>query len=387
MSEESKPAILNVKDLAGLSAPLTKLIETVGAGGGRLADGVRRIVSAYWLVSKDARNEAERIRLVEGAKTQTMSERAKMLGALARSPQRELKGLDINAQGEVSAQLAGIPSELQDLHERSARRAAYENMVQQLNWDAVTGFAAEALSQETTVAQEPVDQDWTTRLRSISQDVSSEEMQALWGNILAGEIKQPGSYSLRTLEVLQNLTQREAELFRIAANFTVRFGGACRVGISRYGYHEMVSARYGFDYQNLMALIDCGLVSSNDGNIGIHTGQVDESTGAVDKQSDEFQIGNQVLVVQSDAPVSTHYNVYPYTKAGNELYGLVASNAKLPISFLVDFTKPMRTEGMQTFYAELIRETEDGSFVYAEPLIEIPKETPDGARQEVLSHS
>ena len=38
-------------------------------------------------------------------------------------------------------------------------------------------------------------------------------LQELWGKVLAGEIQQPGSYSLRTLDVLSAMTQKEAELF------------------------------------------------------------------------------------------------------------------------------------------------------------------------------
>ena len=38
--------------------------------------------------------------------------------------------------------------------------------------------------------------------------MSSEELQTLWGRTLAGEIKSPGSYSLRTLDFLKNLSHK-----------------------------------------------------------------------------------------------------------------------------------------------------------------------------------
>jgi hypothetical protein len=34
-------------------------------------------------------------------------------------------------------------------------------------------------------------------------------MQALWGKILAGEIKQSKSYSLQTLEIIRNLSKKK----------------------------------------------------------------------------------------------------------------------------------------------------------------------------------
>ena len=58
-----------------------------------------------------------------------------------------------------------------------------------------------------------MDKDWFTRYFNIVQDISNEDIQDLWAKLLAGEIKQPGSFSYRTLETLKNMTTDEAELF------------------------------------------------------------------------------------------------------------------------------------------------------------------------------
>jgi hypothetical protein len=60
---------------------------------------------------------------------------------------------------------------------------------------------------------EAPDADWVARFFGVVQDVSAEEMQALWGKILAGEIRHPGRLSLRTLDILRNLTTAEAKVF------------------------------------------------------------------------------------------------------------------------------------------------------------------------------
>ncbi len=73
-------------------------------------------------------------------------------------------------------------------------------------------LSAEAVLEDD--AQEPpeqlVDDDWLFRWREAASMVSSDELQALWGRALAGEIKSPGSCSLRTLEFLKNLSHSEA---------------------------------------------------------------------------------------------------------------------------------------------------------------------------------
>lgn len=69
------------------------------------------------------------------------------------------------------------------------------------------------------VSDEPVNQDWINRFFTIVEDVSDAEMQQLWARILAGEIKRPKSYSLRTLELLRNLSQKEAEAINRASKY------------------------------------------------------------------------------------------------------------------------------------------------------------------------
>jgi uncharacterized repeat protein (TIGR03899 family) len=349
MPDESPKSFINISDLAGIKEALMKLIETVSAGGGRVADGVSRLVNAYVLASRDTRNEVDNVRQVEGVKNQMLAERLQMLAAISGGTPPPLKRLDVSGI-EVSAHFVEAPIDIATLQERANSRDAYQNTLHQLNIDGAIAAAAAVLVEEPAVATEPVDQDWINRFFESAKLVSTEEMQVLWGNILAGEVKQPGSYSLRTLEVLRNLTQREASLFRKAASFTISANAKCSIGLMRYGHHNMPSAAYGFPYSDVLELIDCGLVAQHDYNISLYTGK----SGA---PQDCFQIGNRVLVLSSETPAETHYTVHDYTKAGHELYSLVAGEAELSIPFLVDFTQPMRSNGMRTFYSEPVEGT------------------------------
>jgi hypothetical protein len=51
--------------------------------------------------------------------------------------------------------------------------------------------------------------------------VSKEEMQSLWGRVLAGEIRQPGSFRLRTLNALSLIDAKEARLVHEHMNLVV----------------------------------------------------------------------------------------------------------------------------------------------------------------------
>ncbi|VVD30884.1 DUF2806 domain-containing protein [Paraburkholderia dioscoreae] len=63
------------------------------------------------------------------------------------------------------------------------------------------------------------DSDWLYRWRACASQMSSDELQSLFGNVLAGEIKAPGTFSLRTLDFLKNLSREEAEKIQFVCPF------------------------------------------------------------------------------------------------------------------------------------------------------------------------
>ena len=77
------------------------------------------------------------------------------------------------------------------------------------------------------VSDKPVNTDWTNRFFSIVEDISDETLQDIWGHILAGEVKCPNSFSLRTLDLLRNITKEEAELFVKASKFYIEGDYIC----------------------------------------------------------------------------------------------------------------------------------------------------------------
>lgn len=99
-----------------------------------------------------------------------------------------------------------------DLEERTRERYAYQEAKRQINVEQVTAQAALDLM-NSDASDEPVDPDWIARFFDSIKDVSDADMQKLWARLLAGEVVQPGRFSLRTLERVRNLTSVEAHLF------------------------------------------------------------------------------------------------------------------------------------------------------------------------------
>ncbi|MBK3519820.1 DUF2806 domain-containing protein [Carboxylicivirga marina] len=190
---------MEIKDLTGLSKPLQKLIKVVSQGVGAL--------SSPYLIRKTADARAYEIKVLSEAIKDNQQD-LKKIGFT--EDKLSLLSLDGNAlQKEVP------------IEERAKNRLEYKEQKRQNNIENITQKAASNLEAETTVSDEPVNEDWTTRFFDYAEEISNDEMQELWGKILAGEIKQPKSYSLRTLDIIRNLSEDEAKVFMKFASFAL----------------------------------------------------------------------------------------------------------------------------------------------------------------------
>lgn len=129
----------------------------------------------------------------------------------------EIKVLE-KAKHEAIAEGKLIEAENLD---RINERLVAKEIKRQNNIDDVVEVAINDISQTESVTETPIDQDWSTRFFDIVQDISDNEMKILWGKILAGEVKKPKSYSMRTLELLRNLSKEEADTFVKVAQYVL----------------------------------------------------------------------------------------------------------------------------------------------------------------------
>jgi len=80
------------------------------------------------------------------------------------------------------------------------------------NKEAVARSVIEELRNDPGAADAPseIEDDWLNLFARLAEDKSSEELQALFGKILAGEIRKPGSFSLRTLQLMALISRQDA---------------------------------------------------------------------------------------------------------------------------------------------------------------------------------
>jgi hypothetical protein len=132
----------------------------------------------------------------------------------------------------------------------------------QSNREAVAAEAVSELKTEqpfeaaTPNPQEPPGEDWLNVFERFAEDASTERMQGLWGRVLAGEIRRPGKFSLRTLRFLSEFSQSDAVLF----------AEICESAFGDMLLKSLVKPEGSSDIQHLMQLEAAGLIT---GAIGL----------------------------------------------------------------------------------------------------------------------
>lgn len=224
----------------------------------------------------------------------------------------------------------------------------------QRNIEEVILTAKKVLETETDVSKEPVNIDWATRFFDIVQDISDEEMQKLWAQILAGEIKRPKSYSLRTLEVLRNMTKDEAEIFQKVAQFAL-------VQIKdreAFIYSDkFVLKEFDVTYSDIIKLVEIGLL------------QADDSTTTniySDNKSDkkiELVYGDVLIVIfQKNNAEKISFPVRLLTTAGRELINLISFTSN--IDYIKYLATRIKNNNVKMSYSKIISIDENGEITY-----------------------
>lgn len=274
-----------IGDLAGLSKPLTKLIEVVSSGVGKVYEPTN--------IRRTAKAKADEIKLISDALVQNSM-------------------LPTNySNGDISIDITNS----EELFKRAGERLVYQEMLKQQNIDSVISTAYVELENTDEVSKEPVDKDWIIRFMNSIEDISNEHMQEIWGKLLAGEIKQPNTFNLRTLEKLKNLTQHEALLFKKVSEIAVLAGN------NPYIFRDdNILNNRGLKLNDLLNLEECGLLSAQ------------HLSYTIDVNPDSYSILNnkeRIAIFYNKKQNSKNINIpiYKFTNSGSQLFKVIQSTS------------------------------------------------------------
>jgi hypothetical protein len=272
--------------------PLEKLVETISQG-----IGIRYKPKA---TRNEADAEAYKIEVLAKAEAKALIIRSEAESEIALRAQERLFTLEINRQNN-----------LENIIDKSIKHL------------------------DETVSETPVDDDWRTRFFNKAQDISTDELQEVWAKILANEIKSPGNISMRTLDVLCNLSKDEADLFlklvslKFSDIYVMKFGN---------GTNEL--NQFDITYGDILVLREAGLIFNQDdihAKLDIEKNE-DNINGAI------IEFGNKKYFVTRKTATSTYnFPVLSFTSSGSEIASII--NCKPNYLYLEGFIKYWSNKG------------------------------------------
>lgn len=332
---------MKIDDVLGIGKilPIDKLIDVLSNSVGRISKPFfdkKDVDTKAYEIEKLAEARAKEMKIIAEA----VKENFQITGNIEYRDEKIIINSPKNIPDDINQVLYNTPL----LEERTQNRVNFKEAKKQLNIESVTAFAAEQLKNEQPVTDEPLDEDWTSRFFNIAEEISNEEMQALWGKILAGEIKQPKTYSLRTLELLRNLSKTEATIFSKIANFALKVGNSNFV--FKTNNEDLLSEKYNINYGDIALLTEIGLLQPGEFvSYQIHQQNVDSKSA--------FISGNIIIIAEIKANTPTiQMPVHVFTTAGNELLKLI--NINTPFEYLKAVANSISNNNVSVKYGYIL---------------------------------
>ncbi len=152
-------------------------------------------------------------------------------------------------------------------------------------------------------------------------------MQDLWSRILSGEIKKPGSYSLRTLDFIRNISSSEAELFERVGRLALRNSRSAFVSIED---KKWLSTKRGIEESHHFLLAELGIMYPTDLQLTVFISEKSSETF--------FRMQENILVVrrgQIKDPLDM--KVWKFTGIGLEMLPLLST--QLDVDYIEQVAK------------------------------------------------
>ncbi|PWB22362.1 DUF2806 domain-containing protein [Flavobacterium sp. HTF] len=290
--------------------PIEKLIEVISQGIGTLY--------RPRAIRKEADAEAYKIQVLEKAKTIANAEN---------------KLIEFEMLGTIE------------------QKILFQEIRKQNNIEHILEVAVEQINQEPEISSKSVDPDWTTRFFNIAEDISNDDMQKLWGRILSGEVKQPGSFSLRTLNLLKDLNKQEAEIFTKFAQLNVKHATGNFIPFIDINYFQ---EQLNIPYSEILLMSELGLLTSGN-SLGLNFPALKEPMRLL------YEIGETGIYVTTNAHNKPHsLPILAFTKIALELLTLIAIEINLEYATYV--CKALSTPNTKIIVGTIINEEDKKRF-------------------------
>lgn len=122
------------------------------------------------------------------------------------------KALAEAAANKVTTDPALVERATQALLAREIRKQENREAIAKKALDLLSE-APESAPQDDTQPKQTIDEDWLNMFGRYAEEASTERLRDLWARIMAGQIRKPGCFSLRTLRFIAELDLETARTF------------------------------------------------------------------------------------------------------------------------------------------------------------------------------
>jgi hypothetical protein len=235
---------------------------------------------------------------------------------------------------------------LGSLEGRAQQFVIADAILKQENRESILKGAIEYIeqhpSQQMADAAE-ISDDWLNTFSSISENKSSAEIRSLFSKILAGELRSPGSFSLKSLSLLAAIDQNDAKLIHKMFGY-VLFNSIILKGISDVQFDDYLKLENlgvinGVDFFGMSYPINC-----ND-------------------QEQWFPYGGEIFFFKSKSPVLQIIRSCVLSRFGRELF-LNFENYQWSDAYKSQFISVLRPLCDYVERAPLLEQLSDSVFTY-----------------------
>ncbi len=267
-----------IKDLLGLAAPTTKLIEVVSNAIGTLY-------------------EPQKIRKIADAEEYRLNKLTN--SAIENNFNGEIEILD----GKVKI----INSNKNDNEIKSLITCELKRLLREKeNIKKIADFAYTELENDKSKIESELDEDWTNTFFDKGKKMSNPDIQFLFGKILAGEIRHPGTYSKRLINTLSNLSQKEAMLFNFISNYVFRDSRTSFIVAD-----SEILNKNNIKVEDILELEEAGLINS---------------VALFVSDEEAYEHKNYIIDFFGQKPI---FNVYGLTTVGREIEKIISQDINI----------------------------------------------------------
>ena len=315
---------MEIKDLTGLSQPLTKLFEVVSQGIGVLYEPthVRRMAKA----------------------------KAMEIQTIASAVQDSKLPIEYK-NGELNIGISEI-----EFLDRTEKRMLFLEAKKQKNIEDIISGAYNYLENEDKVSDESLQEEWINRFFNIAGEISSDELKTIWSKILSEEIKKPGMCSIRTLESLRNISRREAEIFKKISNYIIKYRG-----VYFLPNEEDLLQYTNINYGEVLKLDEASLIKSSIA-INAHL-EFNENI------RENYLIYNKKLIICMKKEIKdVDLPAYPLTEVGKNVFDILTPS--YDDEFFKKYVDIIKNK-MDVSYSTILKELPNGRIKYQTPVTKI----------------